>query len=120
MKRLLLGVVLLAMVACKPAASAPNPLADPRAIARQVVDDLVLVWKVAADTCLASADPAPCSKILLPAADALHAAAVAVDVWDATAQHSWICAAKTAAEEIATLVTLPPVLKAVVDALPAC
>lgn len=87
--RLLAVLVLVAVCACVPASSASGP--DARGVARGAVVALADAWNVAADVCLAAQPKETCAKVLLPARDALLAAASAVDVWDDAAQKNLPC-----------------------------
>lgn len=91
----LLAVVLAlscALFACTPASS---PI-DARGLARGAVVTMTDAWNVASTICLdqevvGKLPDGTCAKNLLPARDAILAAADAVDTWDAAAQGNFAC-----------------------------
>ena len=92
MKTLFLSLLLLCGLSAGCIPSVQGPAIDARALARGTVTALAEAWTVSVDVCLAvEKTPHQCAKILLPAHDALIAAASAVDTWDAAAKKNLPC-----------------------------
>lgn len=115
MKLVALVALCLGLAGCS-GGGATQPTVDPRAVARGTVETLESAWMVTAKSCMAVAGATDnqttaddCKTYLVPARDAIVAAANAVDAWTAADQGNFPCLIKSAvdglqnAKAIATL-----------------